>query len=105
DVWYDRCNYTIQLSADKVYPLVDDEFLFDIISATETWSLDPENTPESYSLQTNNQLQTASYFRLGHSLSAQGRRSYDSNGKVSKEPWENAKDWVVSRLGIDQEIV
>lgn len=105
DAWFEKCNYTIQLSADKVYPLTDDDFPFNILSASETWSLDPENTPESYSLQTNNQLQTASYFRLTHSLNAQGRRSYEADGTVVKEPWENAKDWVISKLGIDQDIV
>ena len=38
-------------------------------------------------------------FNLSHTVSAKGRRAYDSNGLI-REPWQNSKMWVDARLGI-----
>lgn len=92
-------NYTIVLSADRIYPIDPlDEIDYNIISATETWNLEPQQTPEYFNLQSLSSFQTASYYRLTHSLTAQGSRVYE-NGILLKEPWVWAKEWAYSRIG------
>ena len=96
-------NYTITLSCDKIFPL-QETFDYDIVSASETWVLEPQETPENFNVETNNAFQTSSYFRLTHSLSAQGRRTFDEDGLV-REAWQSAKNWAIANLGINNEIV
>jgi hypothetical protein len=103
-LWHTICPYTITLSANQIFPL-EESFEYNISSASESWSLEPQDTPENFNIETNNAFQTSSYYRLGHNVSAQGLRIFDENGNVVKQPWESAKDWVISRLGINQQIV
>lgn len=103
-LWHTLCPYTITFSVDKIYP-IEESFDFNIVSASESWSLEPQDTPENFNIETNNQFETSSYYRLTHNLSAQGRRSYDENGNLVQQPWQSAKEWVISRLGINQTIV
>jgi hypothetical protein len=46
--------------------------------------------------------ETKGTYRLTHSVSAVGKRFYDETGTLEKEPWEQAKDWVleVATLGL-----
>jgi hypothetical protein len=92
--------YTIVLSADRIYPLnPQDPIDFNIVSASETWNLEPQETPEVYSLDTNN-TSSSYYYRLTHSLTAQGARVYDEDtGLLLKEPWQWAVDWAATKLG------
>ena len=103
-LWHTICPYTITLSANQIFPL-EETFEYNILSASESWSLEPQDTPENFNVETNNSFQTSSYYRLGHNVSAQGIRVYDIDGDLIKEPWQSAKDWVISRLGINQQIV
>jgi hypothetical protein len=103
-LWHTICPYTITLSANQIFPL-EESFLYNISSASESWSLEPQDTPENFNVETNNSFQTSSYYRLGHNVSAQGIRVYDDLGNILKQPWESAKEWVISRLGINQQIV
>jgi len=103
-LWHTLCPYTITFSVDKIYPL-EESFTYNIISASETWALEPQDTPENFNIETNNALQTSSYYRLTHSLSAQGRRSFDDLGNLVQQPWQAAKEWVISRLGVNQTII
>lgn len=98
NIWHDVCPYTITLSVDRIFPL-EEEFEFNINSASETWSLEPQEVPESYDLETNT-VSHYNYFKLIHNVSAEGIRLYDEDGNLIKEPWQSAKDWCLSRLGI-----
>ena len=39
-------------------------------------------------------------YNVSHTISAVGKRAYDKDGLV-REPWENAKTWVLTRVGPD----
>lgn len=95
--WFNVCEFSIQLEADKIFPLPDDDFEFDIDEASESWSLDPQRQPE------NDQIPIT--YQLTHNVSATGKRTFDDLGNPIQEPWQNAKDWVESRLGIDSSIL
>lgn len=103
-LWHTLCPYTITLSANQIFP-IEETFPYNISSASESWSLEPQDTPENFNIETNNSFQTSSYFRLTHNVSAQGVRVYNEDGDLVSEPWESAKQWVISRLGINQQIV
>lgn len=107
--WTDICKYTIQLECDALYPITlnpDGTFAYDtfyvgsglinyISEASETWSLDSDETPQGMFLPRS--------YKVSHSVSAKGKRFYknDGTGTLEKQPWEYAKDFVVSKLGIN----
>lgn len=95
-VWYETCPYTITLEADALYPMQEDTFTAYINSASESWSIDTNETPEN--------LDISRTYQLGHTVSAQGKRFYDNTGTLQKEAWEQARDYVLSRLGFDSVI-
>ena len=62
--------------------------------ATETWAIEQR--------EDQNKNDSASrVYTLTHNISAAGKRAYGENGLV-REPWENAKMWVDSRIGLDK---
>lgn len=99
-VWYDRCDYTIQLEADKIYPEIDaslDSSNIYIESASESWSIETNED----NLETYNGSRT---YSLRHNISAKGKRFYETTGLLSKNAWEQARDYVIPRLGFDATI-
>ena len=110
--WYDFVKYTITLEADEMFGInttdnsgqedstYNEDFFKDasgtklyLQDVSESWQLEviedaPENVDNPYT------------FRLTHSISAKGKRTYDDSGLVS-EGWEQAKRWVTTRLGLD----
>ena len=100
-IWFDRCDYTISLECDELtggpYSNEDDfdQYLSDV---SEDWSIDTNeehaedlNIPKSYS--------------ISHTISANGKRFYDSTGALVKEPWLYAKEYVQSRIGYDADLL
>ncbi len=88
-VWYDRCNYSINLEADWImftnYPSGEDFNILEsplIQDASENWSFEEIDGFEG----------TA--FNVQHSVSAKGILGYDENGVSIGPAWQNAKDWV-----------
>jgi hypothetical protein len=98
-IWYDRVEYTINMEADKVYPEDDSTDGLPYISDfSESWNIDTnENQLENY-----DGTQT---YTLRHSISARGKRFYDETGTLSKPAWEQAKSYIVPRLGFDSQIL
>jgi hypothetical protein len=99
--WYDRCEYTIVLEADELYPDNDETtstFSYYISSAEESWSLE---TNESLSIG----LDKPYSFVLTHSIAAVGKKFYNESGDLEKEAWEQAKTFVQAKLGIDTDRV
>lgn len=97
-IWYDRADYTINCEADKLYPEDDStDGLPHIADFSESWNIDSnEGQLENY-----NGDKT---YSLRHSISARGKRFYDETGSLVKEAWEQARDYVVPRLGFDSQI-
>jgi len=100
--WFDTVDYTITLEADLLYgpvvPSGEDSFNNIYLSdVTESWNLEDANQPM-------NEKQHHTY-RLTHTLSAVGKKFYDEQGLVVKEAWEQAKDYVITRTGIDNSII
>jgi hypothetical protein len=98
-LWVEICDYTIELEADILYisgsVSSEDTFtnangvLVYISQANEDWSLEFLEQDRS------------DIFRLTHSVSAVGKRFYDENGLLIKQPWEYAKLYVQPLLGLD----
>ena len=95
--WVDLCNYSIDLSAEEVNKQsssaedslgeFDDKYLS---QASDSIAITQNNDgTETYSIT--------------HTVSAVGIASYDNTSVLanSQEPWENAKDWVLTRLDDD----
>lgn len=99
--WHTVCSYTITMEADIVYingqEVGEDSFTDKLLDASESWSLETsEDEPEDESHPRT--------YRFTHTLSAVGKRFYDSAGNLVKEPWEHAKAWVLPRLGLDSSV-
>lgn len=95
--WVGLCQYSINLQADVLYgPLYaagEDNVGQFLNDSSETWEI---NLAEGANDE--NYLNT---YNLTHTVNAVGRRSYDVNGVLLKEPWEMARDWVQGRTGYD----
>jgi len=97
DLWYERSNYVITLECDDILGLEDSNDFDQYISdATESWDI---NTNEEYENFTN------PTYNLSHTVSAVGKRFYDTDGSRPKEPWEYARDFVLSKIGIDSDVI
>lgn len=103
DVWYQTFRYTITCECDILYATGllngEDSELNDYISnAEESWQFEVDNDlPEN--------AQTAQTYRLTHTLSAVGQRVYNPDGTLKDEPWQQARRYVVSKLGLDNNIL
>lgn len=94
-LWYNSCEYQIDLEADTVYGLGTSEDTGDVADykvtkATEDWNIEPADD-------------RARTFRLTHSVSAQGKRHYDETGTLTNPAWKQAEKYVLDRikLGLD----
>jgi hypothetical protein len=100
-IWHDRCNYSISLECDELYGgLFSEEDTFDqyVSNISESWTID---TNEEHA----EKLGVPKTYILSHNLSANGKRFYDNFGNLTKPAWEQAKNWVVSKLGINSSVV
>ena len=94
--WVSDCAYTIFAEADVLQGTLvgsgEDDFddlSYVISKAQEDWSLEPADD-------------TARTYRLTHTLSATGKRSYNAGGTlINGGAWQNAQIWVQARMGID----
>lgn len=95
--WHTLAPYSIELEADRLFPHNEDADTlpsgYFISSASENWSLETDETPEGLNLPRT--------YRVTHSVTAQGKRSYNELGELDSQPWENARAFVLSRLGLD----
>jgi hypothetical protein len=100
-IWYERCEYSITLECDELYGGIveaGDEYDQYISDASEEWSIETnEGAAENEGV-----VQT---YALSHTVSATGKRFYNNLGVVEKEPWEQAKTFVLSKLGLDSQML
>lgn len=100
DLWVQLFRYSIVLETNQVYvngTLVDEDNFDDFLdSVDEQWSLevsDPENE------------NVARTYVLTHNVSAKGQLVFDSVGDVTIQPWERARNYVLPKLGLDNNIL
>lgn len=72
-----------------------------VSDASEEWSFEFLGERYKYSLNTSVGLDTNPYqFRLTHNVNAKGKRRYSESG-LRKQAWEEAREFVLPRLGYD----
>lgn len=104
--WFDYFDYTIELEADVVYGAAflgadgEDGFTEYLSDVQESWTIEPNDEPEFIGQDTLS-FRTNQTYRLTHSISAIGKRFYDSDGNLEKPAWQQARDYVLPRLGLD----
>lgn len=94
-LWYEYIDYTIELEADVMYGLAasnEDHFAAFISTANEEWAIEPAD-------------EIARRYRITHNISAKGKRFYNSQGFLTAEAWQNAKNYVTPLLGLDTNMV
>lgn len=98
--WFDKMPYTISLEADALYltesgvpnpsGYEDREISisgYKISKASEDWSIELAD-------------ERTNTYRLSHTLSATGKRFFSGSGYLQKQAWENARDYVLDRIGL-----
>ncbi len=92
--WFDTVPYTITLEADKIYPIEENTFDAPIKEYTEEWNIETDDgSPESINLPRT--------YRLSHNISAVGKTFYNELGNLEDTAWENARAYVIPRLGLN----
>lgn len=95
--WFNDFDFTVDAEADIIYMngtlLGEDDFTSYISSANETWQLETVEEAEGINLPRT--------YRLSHTVSATGKRFYDDTGTLIKQAFEQARDWVIPKLGLD----
>ena len=94
-LWYNDAPYTITMEADVVQGSAiigagEDDFsgMF-IDKAQDDWTIEAAD-------------EIGRTYRLTHTVSATGKRSYDSTGNlINGGAWQNAQLWVQTRMGLD----
>lgn len=100
--WYEYFDYTISLEADIIYvagvPISEDGFDDQISESSETWQLEVDDRPENENIPRT--------YRVVHSVQAKGKRFYNSDGTLAYDKaWEQAKSYVLSKLGFNATMV
>lgn len=80
--WVETCDYTVTMEADD--PTEAGDYILD---ASEEWNIEPSDD------------RVVSY-RLTHSCSATGKKRFDENGDVVATGWENARLYVLNKIGL-----
>src|SRR3990167_2828153 len=109
-LWVQYCDYSITLEAIEVFGLFDSEDYRDgedyfvdsqgnklyISNADESWTLETQEQPELF---------VSDYtYRLTHNINAVGKMAYTGDG-LESPGWEQARDWVITRKGLDTNFV
>jgi hypothetical protein len=98
-IWVNTSPYTITLDFDEITPGSGTSFVSD---ASEDWSVEFDDSAKwSWELPNGSGTDANPYrLRVSHSLSATGKKHYSSSG-LQKQAWENARDYILPRLGFD----
>lgn len=93
--WYNRCNYNIELEADTlIINGAEQEFNIEVSDTDEARYI--KSVTESWSVEQNLEA-VDKYYVVTHTISAVGKRHFDSDGDLTKRPWEWAREFVTKR--------
>lgn len=95
DIWVEKCNCVVSMQCDELYPEQEDSFTEYVSSVDESWSIETSEPEDELKPRT---------YRLTHSIGAIGKRFFLSDGTLEKEAWQQARDYVLPRLGFDNTI-
>lgn len=107
DNWVQTTPFTITLEWDEEPTgSGEDSFTEFLKSTKETWNVEYVEDRAWYDWDLNGTPDAAAHaVRLTHNVSAVGKRHYisggGSTGVLEKPAWEQARDWVIPRLGYD----
>jgi hypothetical protein len=97
DIWYDKCSYQISFETDVLSIngelFGEDELDAYIKTVNESWEIGTNEEPEALGLPRT--------YTLTHSVSATGKTVFDEIGQLTKPAWQQARDWVLPKLGFD----
>lgn len=99
-VWVFRSDYTIDLEFDELAPGSGTSF---VSAASEEWQVEfaDDKSYHTWNLPDGSGADTIPYqLRLTHTINATGKSHYTAAG-LPKQAWENARDYVIPRLGYD----
>ena len=102
DKWVTHFDYTITMEADRVYFTGaadgEDDFTEFVETASESWAVETlEDAPAS--------LDYPRTYRLTHTVSAKGKRFFNDSEELVSNAWEQARLYVLPRLGFDASFV
>lgn len=93
--WFQRCEYSITATCSVLsingQDVGEDNFTSAIETANEAWSIETNEESESKDLPRT--------YRVTHTLSAKGKRVYNSDGTLQREAWEQGRIWVQPKMG------
>ncbi len=100
--WVNRSPYTVEMEFDTL-PSGQVDYISDY---SEDWSFEfvDEKTAYEWTLPGGSTDALPHQARITHSVSATGKRVFDSGGLI-REPYQYARRFVTSRLGLDNEYV
>lgn len=99
-VWVQKATYSIDLEFDEIAPGSGSDF---VTAASEEWQIEfaDDKAYHTWQLPDGSGADTLPYqLRLTHTLTATGKSVYRSGGLV-RPAWQNARAWVLPRLGYD----
>ena len=98
-IWVNTSPYTVEMEFFEQIPgSGSTNFVSD---ASEEWQVEfDDNAKWNWTLPGGTGDANAYRLRLAHNVSATGKPKYNSSG-LSKAAWENARDYVITKLGID----
>ena len=105
--WVQTAAYEVDLEWDVQLPEDEDSTLTPFISeGNESWGVEVVDNPAYYSwaLPVGGTDAAPYQLRLSHSVSAVGKSHYSAGG-LDKVAWQQARDWVIPRLGYDADRV
>jgi hypothetical protein len=95
--WVEYVNYTVNLHANSIWfgAIECKGTAGNAASFTdlpeESWSVEQEDEGRAY--------------RFSHTVTSTQKKTFDSAGALLKKGWENARDVVVTKLGIDKSVI
>lgn len=100
-IWVSRTDYTINLEYDEIHPGSGN--LYHLTNAGEEWQVEfaDDKAFHTWGLPNGSGNDTMPYqLRLTHTVNAVGKTHFSASG-VAIPAWQQARSWVVSRLGYD----
>lgn len=102
DIWWNYTEYNVNAEADVLYingqPYGEDTFSGYIETASDSWQIETDDgQPESVTMPRT--------YRLTHTISAKGKRFFNDSASLDKPAWQQARAWVLPRLGFDTSFV
>jgi len=99
--WVITCPFSINIEYDHDADIEDLPYLQ---NAEESWEIQAIPDKFKYTLDLDDGPDSnMTAWSITHTVNATGKRNYISSGVIEMEAWEQARNWVIGRLGVDDE--